>query len=186
MASTSPSTARSAQTSTGDGTRRGAGVVRRLAGRDRPVETWVAAFEQLIDSVNGHINFDLFLPIRVLGMGPDTWQSGDRFPVRVNIVDGEVNFAEIEDAATGGILDPLIDFEVKDDRLVVELDLSKSAGRIGAPHRHPGPRRLGPDHDQRDTGERGQPRRLGRLLVPLRNAPTPGGVAEIDFGAMAL
>ena len=62
----------------------------------RPVETWVAAFEQLIDSVDGHINFDLFLPIRVLGMRPDTWQPGDRFPVRVNIVNGAVNFAEIE------------------------------------------------------------------------------------------
>jgi hypothetical protein len=91
-----------------------------------PGDLWVSAFERLLDAVTGHINFDLFLPIYVYGMRPDTWQSGDRFKVRVSIVNGEVNFKELEDNAAGGILDMLIDFEVKGNTLVIELDLSEA------------------------------------------------------------
>jgi Domain of unknown function (DUF4157) len=188
----------------------------RWAAGIRPAETWIAAFEQLIDNVTGHINFDLFLPIRVLGMRPDTWQAGDRFKVRVAIVDGEINVAEVEDQAAGGILDMLIDFEVKGNRLVVELDLSEAGAlAVGGAGAAIGARggpvgaaigagvgaaigfgaglaasqdlvtwELTPAEARRANED--SLVRLRRLLVPLRTPPTPGGTAEIDFGAMAL
>jgi hypothetical protein len=130
----------------------------------------------LLDAVQGHVNFDLILPIYVYGMRPDTWQSGDRFKVRVAISGGEVDVAKLEDEAAGGILDKLIDFEVEHHRLVLQLDLTAYTKELVS---------WDLTRAEEARADKGFVP-LRRLIVPRPSTSTGPGPAEIDLGVMAI
>jgi hypothetical protein len=76
--------------------------------------------DKLLKTLNGNIDATLFVDTRLWF----TNRAGLRqtlFPVKMQIVGGAFNYGDFEDQLLGFGLDPIVDFEIEDGKLVVEV-----------------------------------------------------------------
>jgi hypothetical protein len=137
---------------------------------------------RFLDRLGGHIFLDLYLPL------PYIQRIQDVFPVRMLIVDGRINFENLEDQTLGMALDAVVDFEVRGNQLVLEFDASQLANALLPP--------LGPlsslartdlvTWTLREEGELAEARRgivrLRRLIRPDRSDPDTPTSSESSLG----
>lgn len=100
-----------------------------FGGAPGPTPTIGAAavpFADLLDSLDGHVNFDLVLPVfvdaPVLGWTRVDNLTQPNFPVRITIRRGIVDLAAVVADALGWELERALDFDLHGSRLVLEVD----------------------------------------------------------------
>jgi hypothetical protein len=79
----------------------------------------------ILDKLDGTLNMDLKLPIRVYtlpSINREVLVRQQVWPIRMKITKGVVDYTELEDEATWARFDALVDFEWEDPELVLEID----------------------------------------------------------------